>query len=47
MDWSPQIHPPVKPENTDIDAGAVRHLCGWKARTHQEMDIAKVPAELR
>ncbi|MGN9811476.1 hypothetical protein ACTMSW_19230 [Micromonospora sp. BQ11] len=35
------------PTEAHIDAGAVRHLCGWKARTHQARDIAKVPAELR
>ncbi|MBQ0896987.1 hypothetical protein KBX37_28520 [Micromonospora sp. U56] len=35
------------PTDARIDAGAVRHLCGWKTRKHQARDIAKVPAELR
>jgi hypothetical protein len=35
------------PGDARIDAGAVRHLCGWKARKHQARDVAKVPAELR
>jgi hypothetical protein len=29
------------------DAGAVRHLSGWKSRKRQARDIARVPAELR
>lgn len=29
------------------DAGAVRHLAGWKSRPHQERDVAALPEPLR
>ncbi|MFI6351036.1 hypothetical protein [Streptomyces sp. NPDC050560] len=29
------------------DAGAVRHLVGWKTRPHQRSDVADLPAPLR
>jgi len=35
---------PVDPR---MDAGAVRHLCGWKSRPHQARDIDRLPPELR
>ncbi|MEV6598508.1 hypothetical protein AB0M36_16770 [Actinoplanes sp. NPDC051346] len=35
------------PTDARIDAGAVRHLCGWKSRPHQARDIGRLPIELR
>ncbi|MFD6245264.1 hypothetical protein [Streptomyces roseolus] len=29
------------------DAGAVRHLVGWRSRPHQERDLAGLPEPLR
>lgn len=35
------------PTDNRIDAGAVRHLCGWKSRPNQARDIGRLPNELR
>jgi hypothetical protein len=37
----------VAPADARIDAGAVRHLCGWKSRRHQAADIAALPDDVR
>jgi hypothetical protein len=35
------------PADARIDAGAVRHLCGWQSRRHQAADIAALPGDVR
>ncbi|MEU4620473.1 hypothetical protein AB0G04_10920 [Actinoplanes sp. NPDC023801] len=35
------------PGDVRVAAGAVRHLCGWRSRTHLTRDIARLPAEVR
>jgi hypothetical protein len=35
------------PGDAAIEAGAIRHLCGWKTRAHQADDVARIPTELR
>ncbi|WP_131803431.1 MULTISPECIES: hypothetical protein [Pseudofrankia] len=35
------------PTDARIVAGAVRHLCSWKSRTHQARDITRLSPELR
>jgi hypothetical protein len=35
------------PADARIDAGAVRHLCGWQSRPEQARDVGRLPIDLR
>ncbi|BCJ50704.1 hypothetical protein Asp14428_21790 [Actinoplanes sp. NBRC 14428] len=35
------------PGDPRVDAGALRHLCGWKSRKNLTRDVARIPPDLR